>query len=47
MRGKLRLFYQVVLEGRWYLENGRLLPLKAWGPGACQPPPSPTPLYVP
>jgi hypothetical protein len=41
------LFYQVVLEGRWYLKNGRLLPLKAWGPGACQAPPSPTSLYVP
>jgi hypothetical protein len=41
------LFYQVALERRWYLKNGRLLPLKTWGPGACQAPPSPTPLYVP
>ena len=41
------LFYQVALEGRWHLQNGRLLPLKAWGPGAFPPPPSPTPLYVP
>nr|WP_223903542.1 hypothetical protein [Thermus thermophilus] len=41
------LLYQVVLEGRWALEGRRLLPIKAWGPGAPEPHPSPLPQVMP
>lgn len=41
------LLYQVVLEGRWHLEGRTLLPLKAWGPGAQDPGPSPVPALTP
>ncbi|WP_135256759.1 hypothetical protein [Thermus caldilimi] len=41
------LLYQVVLEGRWHLEGSILIPLKAWGPGAQDPPPSSLPTLTP
>lgn len=41
------LLYQVVLEGRWYLEGHTLLPLKAWGSGTQDPAPSPPTALTP
>jgi hypothetical protein len=41
------LFYQVALEGRWHLEGKRLLPLKVWGLGGTETPPSSLPQYGP